>query len=111
MSHHAAAGPLAGVAPGWHNKIQLRQWGPLEGLQGVLIFGLSDLRMPISFFMALSFMGLHGLGIFNTPSAQFPKAAENAALPLPFRGSARRHPRQPLLLGLSLPTRLGYSQC
>lgn len=102
-------GALAAVAPGWHSEICLGQWGPLEGHQGCFIFGLSDLRMPVS--VDLNFMRLCVLGMLNILSAQFPKATENPAFPLPFRGSARRHPRQPLLWGMSLLTSQGYSQC
>lgn len=110
MLHGAAVGASAGVAPGWHSEIHLGQRGPLEGHQGGFMLGLSDLRTPVLVSMALNFMRLHVLGSFNILSAQFPKATENAALLRPFRGSARRHPRQPLLLGMSLPNSLGYSQ-
>lgn len=108
--HCAAVGALAGVVPGWQSEIHLGHWCLLQGHHGGFIFVLSDLRMPVPVSMALNFMKLCGLGIFNILSTQFPKATENAAFPPPFRGSARRHPRPPLLWGMSLPTFPGYSQ-
>jgi len=103
-----------GFGWGWprlHSEIYLRQRHPFEGYLGGFIFGLSDLRMPVPVSMALNLKKLHVLGIINILSAQFPKATENAAFPLPFRELARRHPRKPLLWGMRLPASLGYSQC
>lgn len=76
MLRRDAAGASAGLAPGWLCEIYL-------------VFGLSDVRIPDPVSMASNFTRLHVLGIFNILSAQFLKAAENVALLLLFRWSAR----------------------
>lgn len=64
--------------------------------------------MSVPVAVPLNFMRLHVLGVLNIVNALFPKASENAAFPLPFGGSPRRHPPQLLNLGRNLPASLGY---
>lgn len=82
---------------------------PRRSLQGLHFWPFhSDLGMAVPVAVPLNFMRLHVSGVLNVVNALFPKASENAAFPLPFGGSSRRHPPQPLHLGRNLPASLGY---